>query len=101
MTRKITNNPEEKKGNSIIEGAKKIIKTANDIVVGVSNYSDGVMPDFYQSRKSICLACDKLKTYTNNIEGSISRYQCLECGCLMEAKWRSPGARCPLNKWVS
>jgi hypothetical protein len=41
-------------------------------------------------RLEICKACPRYIPLT---------HQCLECGCIMNAKVKLPNASCPLHKW--
>lgn len=43
-----------------------------------------------EKRLSICKECPKFISLTT---------QCLECGCIMQAKTKLPNAECPLHKW--
>lgn len=49
-----------------------------------------VETEIAEKRLSICKACDKYIKLT---------HQCIECGCIMNAKTKLPNASCPLNKW--
>lgn len=79
----------------------KAIDAARSIGEGMVNLSNDFRPDFYEGRKSACLGCSELLVHERHMDGSVGRYQCKVCGCLMEAKWRSSGSTCPLGKWVS
>lgn len=43
-----------------------------------------------QARLEICKQCPKYLSLT---------HQCIECGCIMNAKVKLPNASCPLHKW--
>lgn len=49
-----------------------------------------VTGEIAEKRFEICKACDKYLKVT---------HQCIECGCIMNAKVKLPNASCPLNKW--
>ena len=49
-----------------------------------------VETDIAEKRLAICKACPKYVSLT---------HQCLECGCIMNAKVKLPNASCPLHKW--
>jgi hypothetical protein len=49
-----------------------------------------VQTEVAEKRFEICKACDKYLKLT---------HQCIECGCLMNAKTKLPNAFCPLGKW--
>lgn len=78
-----------------------LMDQARQVLGGMSNLAADVKPIFYEGRRGACLGCSELIVHERHVEGSVGRYQCRVCGCLMEAKWRSEGARCPLDKWSS
>ena len=49
-----------------------------------------VQNEVAEARFEICKACPKYLKLT---------HQCVECGCVMNAKVKLPNASCPLGKW--
>lgn len=49
-----------------------------------------VSAEIQKGRMEICRECPKFLKITT---------QCIECGCIMEAKTKLPHAYCPLGKW--
>lgn len=49
-----------------------------------------VKTEIADARFEICKACPKYLKLT---------HQCVECGCIMNAKVKLPHAECPLGKW--
>lgn len=43
-----------------------------------------------EARLELCKGCDRYFSLT---------HQCMECGCVMNAKVKLPNAFCPLRKW--
>lgn len=49
-------------------------------------------------RNEICNTCPSNSKNQSSMFGDMLPY-CKECGCLLEAKTRSPESSCPLKKW--
>ena len=66
------------------------IKQIKEIVDGTFNLIVKSRPteDLYNYRKSVCDTCLRFRNG-----------RCLECGCIIAMKGRSPESTCPLSKW--
>lgn len=71
---------------SFIERLKAKAAEARDVVLHEIFVEDQVAAE----RLEICKACPAFVAKRN---------QCRECGCIMTAKTRLKGAKCPLGKW--
>jgi len=67
---------------------KQIITGFRNLVKERFGISDEEIEALYDKRIAICNTCESK-------QGS----RCGECGCLLEAKGRSPQSECPLKKW--
>lgn len=47
----------------------------------------------YEARMAVCRACPERRDLPKGL------LQCKQCGCIINAKARCPGAKCPLDKW--
>jgi len=55
--------------------------------------------DTIKQRWSICEDCEHFKEFPIIYRHLKVGHQCQQCGCLMEAKIRIPGMKCPIGKW--
>lgn len=77
---------------------KELWNNRNAIVEGIKNtiVENEAIELLAAERKTICDSCLSLSTDC----ASLISLCCSECGCSIKFKTRSPGASCPLGKWL-
>lgn len=50
-------------------------------------------PSVAEQRMALCRACDHARALPGGV------VQCKQCGCVMNAKTKLRGAKCPISKW--
>ena len=79
--------------------AAQAIKKAGNIVEGYKNLviTNNVVEELACKRLDICRGCTFTKPLVkvNNVQ----YYTCSFCSCPIDAKTRSTGEVCPINKW--
>jgi hypothetical protein len=81
----------EKELPSVADMARGFLDSAKDVIMGVVQNEGVIVTDeIYNTRMSICNACDFLRKEDK---------RCTQCGCYMEAKSKFKKTYCPVGKW--